>query len=74
MKKIKLQGIYGMLEAKMVKDLVVGDVITWNYGYQSKVIELIPSKSGKTVNLILQSLSDGIIRNRAMRASSLVVA
>lgn len=74
MEKITLQGIYGMLEAKMVKDLVVGDVITWNYGYQSKVIELIPSKSGKSVNVILQSLSDGVIRNRSMRATSLVVA
>ena len=46
MKEIKLQGIYGKKEAKEVKDLKIGDVITWNYGYQSEVVEMIPSKTG----------------------------
>lgn len=32
MKKIRLQGIYKEQEAKEVKGLNIGDVITWNYG------------------------------------------
>lgn len=74
MKEIKLQGIYGKKEAKEVKDLKIGDVITWNYGYQSEVVEMIPSKTGKTFTVMLKSLSDGIIRDRKMKATTLVVA
>ena len=74
MKEIKLQGIYGKKEAKEVKDLKIGDVITWNYGYQSEVVEMIPSKTGKTFTVILKSLSDGIVRDRKMKATTLVVA
>lgn len=74
MKEIKLQGIYGKKEAKKVKDLKIGDVITWNYGYQSEVVEMIPSKTGKTFTVMLKSLSDGIVRDRKMKATTLVVA
>ena len=49
MRKIRLQGIYEEKEAKEVKDLNVGDIITWNYGYQSKVVNMTPSKTGKTI-------------------------
>ena len=74
MKEIKLQGIYEMKEAKEVKDLKIGDVITWNYGYQSEVVEMIPSKTGKTYTVMLKSLSDGIVRDRKMKATRLVAA
>lgn len=74
MNTIKLQGIYGRKEAKAVKDLKIGDVITWNYGYQSEVVEMIPSKTGKTFTVMLRSLQDGIVRDRKMRADRLVVA
>lgn len=72
--KIKLQGIYTKQEAKEVKDLKIGDVITWNYGYKSKVVEMIPSKTGKTITVMLKSLSNGIVRSRKMRATTFVVA
>ena len=45
---VKLQGIYNKQEAKAVKELKTGDVIMWNYGYTSTVVDLIPSKTGKT--------------------------
>ena len=45
---IKLQGIYGQQSAKAVKELKIGDVITWNFGYKSEVVATIPSKTGKT--------------------------
>lgn len=74
MKKIKLQGIYRMQEAKEVKDLKIGEVITWNHGYQSKVVNMTPSKTGKTITLSLESLDDNIVRTRKMKATTLVVA
>lgn len=74
MKKIKLQGIYEMQETKEVKDLNIGDIITWNYGYQSKVVNMTPSKTGKTITLSLESLDDNIVRTRKMKSTTLVVA
>ena len=74
MKTIKLQGIYTRQEAKEVKELKVGDVITWNYEYKSEVVDIIPSKTGKTFTMMLKSLQDGIVRERKMKAKSLVVA
>ena len=44
---VKLQGIYNKQEAKAVKELKTGDVIMWNYGYTSTVVDLIPSKMGR---------------------------
>ena len=74
MKEIKLQGIYEKKQGKEVKYLKKGDVITWNYGYQSEVVEMIKSKTGKTFTVMLKSLQDGIVRERKMKATSLVVA
>ena len=36
---VKLQGIYNKQEAKAVKELKTGDVIMWNYGYTSTVVD-----------------------------------
>lgn len=74
MKEIKLQGIYEKKQGKEVKDLKKGDIITWNYGYQSEVVEMIKSKTGKTFTVMLKSLQDGIVRERKMKATSLLVA
>ena len=70
---VKLQGIPGQQNAKAVKDLKVGDIITWNYGYKSKVTELKPSKTGKTITFMLKSLESGNINPRKMGADRLVV-
>lgn len=72
MEKIKLQGIYGKLQAKQVNELQPGDIIIWNYDYKSEVIDTIPSKTGKTITLLLKSLQDGVVRERLMKASRLV--
>ena len=69
---VKLQGIYNKQEAKAVKELKTGDVIVWNFGYTSTVVELIPSKTGKTITSMLKSNQDGIIRERKMSAERLV--
>lgn len=70
--KIKLQGIYTRQTSKAVKDLKIGDTIKWNYGYTSEVVELIPSKTGKTITAMLRSNTDNIVRPRKMGAERLV--
>ena len=65
---MKLQGVYGEQKEKAVEDLRIGDVIMWNYGYKSEVVELIPSKTGKTITYMLRSLQDNIVRDRKMGA------
>lgn len=70
---VKLQGIHGQHEGTAVKNLKVGDVIVWNYGYKSEVMEIIPSKTGKTVTVILKSLESGNVNPRKMGAERLVV-
>ena len=53
---VKLQGIYGQQPGTPTKNLKIGDVIVWNYGYKSEVVEIHPSKTGKTINFISAAL------------------
>lgn len=70
---IKLQGITGQQAGTTVKNLKIGDVLVWNYGYTDEVVKLIPSKTGKTITAMLKSHQDGQIRARKMGAERLVV-
>lgn len=70
---VKLQGIYGEQKGTATKDLKVGDVIIWNFGYKSEVVEIIPSKTGKTITFMLRSLESGNVNPRKMGADRLVV-
>ncbi len=73
MKEIKLQGIPGEKKGIPTKKLKKGDVIIWNFGYQSEVVKITPSKTGKTITFTLRSLEDGQTRERRMGADRLVV-
>ena len=70
---IKLQGIHGEQKGTPTKNLKVGDVIVWNFGYKSEVVEIIPSKTGKTITFMLKSFESGNISPRKMGADRLVV-
>ena len=70
---VKLQGIYGAKEGTPTKDLKVGDVLIWNYGYKSEVVEILPSKTGKTITFMMKSIESGKITPRKMGADRLVV-
>lgn len=70
---IKLQGISGQQKGTATKNLKIGDVIIWNFGMKSEVVEIIPSKTGKTITFMLKSHQDGEIRSRKMGADRLVV-
>lgn len=70
---IKLQGIHGHRKGTPTKDLKVGDILIWNYGYKSEVMEILPSKTGKTITFMLKSLESGNISPRKMGADRLVV-
>lgn len=70
---VKLQGIHGEQKGTPTKDLAIGDVIVWNFGYKSEVVDIIPSKTGKTITFMLKSLESGNINPRKMVADRLVV-
>lgn len=69
---VRLQGL-GTSKGTPVKDLKIGDIIMWNFGYKSQVVDLVPSKTGKTITAMLRSDSDGVVRERKMGADRLVV-
>lgn len=70
---VKLQGISGHQAGTQAKDLKIGDVIVWNYGYKSEVVDIIPSKTGKTITFSLKSFESGNINARKMGADRLLV-
>ena len=69
---MKLQGLYGEQKSKKLNEIKIGDVLIWNYGYTSLVVDLRPSKTGKTINVITKSNTDGNIYERKMSATRLV--
>ena len=70
---VKLQGIHGQQTGTATKDLKIGDIIIWNFGYKSEVVGIAPSKSGKMITFQLRSLESGNINERKMGADRLVV-
>lgn len=70
---VKLQGINGQQKGTKTKDLKIGDVIVWNFGYKSEVVEITPSKTGKTITFMLKSFESGNVSARKMGAERLVV-
>lgn len=70
---VKLQGISGNQTGTPAKELKIGNVIVWNFGYKSEVVDIVPSKTGKTITFMLKSLDSGNISPRKMGADRLVV-
>lgn len=70
---VKLQGIPGYQKGTPAKDLKIGDVVVWNGGVTSEVVGLEPSKTGKTILFQMKSGEDGVVRDRRMKAGTLVV-
>ena len=70
---VKLQGIHGEKKGTPTKDLRIGDIIIWNFGYKSEVVDITPSKTGKTIKFMLKSLESGNVNSRKMGADRLVV-
>lgn len=71
--EVKLQGIIKRYEGTQTKDLKIGDVIIWNYGYKSEVVGMIPSKTKKSYKVSLKSLQDYVVRERTLKANHLLV-
>ena len=70
-KTTHLQGI-GSVPAKAAQELQRGDIIRWNYGYTSTVLDLIPSASGKTVTAVLLENQSGKTVQRKLGSARLV--
>lgn len=69
MSKIKLQGIPQKFDGVAARDLKAGDIILWNFGYKSEIINIQVSKTGKTIVLSLKSLETGNISDRKTTAA-----
>ncbi|MFV1457790.1 hypothetical protein [Bacillus mycoides] len=74
MLSIQLQGI-GETSAVRAKELKVGDVTVWNYGYLETVKSITPSKTGKTLKIEIEyeSISGVLAQSeRTLRVDRLV--
>ena len=60
---MKLQGLYGEQKEIKAKDVVIGTILKWNFGYTSKVIEIEPCGK-QSVYLTTKSLQNGYIGKR----------
>lgn len=60
MNKLHLQGI-GKVDAVPAKELKVGQVTVWNFGYTSKIMNIELSKTGKTLILHLLGQSGKVL-------------
>ena len=67
--KIKLQGISQRFDGVAAKDLKIGDILVWNYGYKSEIVNIQTSKTGKTFILSLKSFETGNISDRKTTAT-----
>lgn len=70
---MRLQGISKEFKGVEASSLKIGDITIWNYGYKEEILEMYYSKSKKTINFKIKSLSNGSIHTRQLRATTLVV-
>lgn len=71
MKKIHLQWV-GDVPAVEAKDLKPGMITVWNGGFTEEVLDVEPSKSGKTIKVKIKSDSSDYVGTRTMKADRLV--
>ena len=69
MEKTHLQGM-GMVDAILAKDIKVGDILVWNYGYTSSVRQIL--KETKTQIVIQTLCGDGNVYERRLSKNRLV--
>lgn len=68
----KLQGLYAPRKAIYAKDLKVGDITIWNYGYKEEILKITPTKSGKSIKVQILDVHSGHILTRTLRTETLV--
>ena len=64
---------FGRCAAKPAGDLQVGDTLTWNYGYQYRVVS-IEQAGAKSIRIVEESVTNGKQFTRRLLKSRLVVA
>ena len=72
MATVKLQGMYNEQKAIPAAELKPGMVTIWNYGYKETIKSIEPSKTGKTVTVVIISQETGKEYERKMKATRLV--
>lgn len=71
MEMLHLQGI-GKMPAIKAKELKPGMITVWNFGYKEKIVDIAPTKSGKSIKCFIISVESGKEFNRTLRVNSLV--
>lgn len=69
---VKLQGLYCPRNARKAKNIIPGDILAWNFGHTSKVLNLEFSKTGKTVNITFEETENGKIYSRKFGSERLI--
>lgn len=70
---MKLQGLYGEQKEIKAKDVVIGTILKWNFGYTSEVIEIKPCGK-QSVYLTTKSENGKIYTDRYRKNRILAVA
>lgn len=71
MKKVQLQGL-GWYDGVEVSTIKKGDVLVWNGGFKSRVVEIVKETKSQVV-FLMQSLDSDYIGERRMGKTRLVV-
>lgn len=69
---VRRQGMYERFEGTKAEQLKAGDVLIWNFGYKSKVLNIEQTKSGKSLNVEVLCLGSNIKAIRKLRKTTLV--
>lgn len=71
MEMLHLQGI-GKIPAIKAKELKPGMITVWNFGYKEKIVDITPTKSGKSIKCTIISMETGKYYTRTFRIDRLV--
>lgn len=71
MEMLHLQGI-GKMPAIKAKALKTGMITVWNFGYKEKIVDITPTKSGKSIKCTIVSMESGKEFTRTIRIDRLV--
>lgn len=71
MEIMHLQGI-GKMPAIKAKELKPGMITVWNFGYKEKIVDIIPTKTGKSIKCTIISMNSGGKLTRTLRVDRLV--
>lgn len=62
-KAIKVEGVYGRVDAKPANEITVGDILMGRYGLKSKVLEINSCEDNRMIEIVTKT-ENGYISSR----------